>query len=114
MGDADTGAPLADWEAIERSPDFQELVSSRRRYAWTAGTIGIGLGVLYIVLVGVAHDLMGTQLVGSMSLGFLGGVGLIVVTWVITFEYMRRSNSVWGPLEERIRAEFSPSTDESR
>jgi hypothetical protein len=37
-----------------------------------------------------------------------------VVTWVITFEYMRRSDSVWGPLEERIRAEFSPSTDESR
>ena len=35
--------------------------SSRRRFAWTAGTIGIGLGALYVVLAGVAPDLMGTQ-----------------------------------------------------
>jgi uncharacterized membrane protein (DUF485 family) len=35
-----------DWEAIERLPPFQELVRGRRRFAWTAGSIGIGLGVL--------------------------------------------------------------------
>ena len=108
-----------DWEAIERSPEFQELVSSRKRFAWTTGTIGIGLGVVYVVLVGVAHDLMGTKLIGSMSLGFAGGVGLIVLTWAITLAYVLRSNNVWGPLEERIRTEFSPppsapAADESR
>ena len=92
-----------DWEAIERSPDFQELVNDRRRFAWTGGTIGVGLGALYVVLAGVAPDLMGTQIFGSMSLGFVGGVGLIVLTWIITLAYMRRSDKVWGPLEERIR-----------
>ena len=35
-----------DWEAIERTPDFQELVNGRRRFAWTFGTIGVGLGLL--------------------------------------------------------------------
>lgn len=94
-----------DWEAIERSADFQELVNGRRRFAWTFGTIGIGLGALYVVLAGVAPDLMGTQVFGSMSLGFAGGVGLIVVTWAITLAYMRRSDQVWGPLEERIRGQ---------
>ena len=64
MGNAGMGAQAPDWEAIERSPDFQRLVSSRRRFAWTAGTIGIGLGALYVVLAGVAPDLMGTQLFG--------------------------------------------------
>jgi uncharacterized membrane protein (DUF485 family) len=92
-----------DWEAIERTPDFQELVNGRRRFAWTGGTIGVGLGALYVVLAGVAPDLMGTHVFGSMSLGFAGGVGLIVLTWVITLAYMRRSDRVWGPLEERIR-----------
>ncbi len=96
-------ADKVDWEAIERTPDFQELVTDRRRFAWTGGTIGVGLGALYVVLAGVAPDLMGTQLFGSMSLGFAGGVGLILVTWVITLAYMRRSDKVWGPLEERIR-----------
>jgi uncharacterized membrane protein (DUF485 family) len=97
-----------DWEAIERSPDFQQLAGGRRRFAWIAGSIGIGLGALYVVLAGVSSSLMGTKLFGDMSVGFAGGVGLILVTWVITFMYMRRSDRVWGPLEERIRAEFSP------
>jgi uncharacterized membrane protein (DUF485 family) len=69
-----------DWEAIERSPDFQELAGGRRRFAWIAGTIGIGLGALYVVLAGVAPDLMGTKIFGDMSLGFAGGVGLILLT----------------------------------
>ena len=99
-----------DWEAIERSPEFQELVGSRKRFAWTAGTIGIGLGVLYVVLAGVAHDFMGTKLFGSMSLGFAGGVALIILTWAITYAYKIRSDNVWGPLEEKIRAEFAPAT----
>ena len=96
-----------DWEAIERSPDFQLLVRSRRRFAWTAGTIGIGLGALYVVLAGVAPELMGEHLIGSISLGFAGGVALIVLTWAITLTYMLRSDRTWGPLEERIRAEHS-------
>ena len=49
---------------------------------------------------------MGTKIFGDMSLGFAGGVGLILLTWAITFAYVRRSDRVWGPLEERIRAEF--------
>jgi uncharacterized membrane protein (DUF485 family) len=108
--DAGTGARAIDWEAIERSPDFQQLVSGRHRFAWTAGTIGIGLGALYVVLAGVAPDLMGTHLFGSMSVGFAGGVALIVVTWVITLAYMLRSDRVWGPLEERIRAQHAAAT----
>ena len=108
MGDAGLSADL---EAVERSEDFEELVSSRRRFAWTAGTIGIGLGALYVVLAGVAPDLMGTQVFGAMSIGFAGGVGLILLTLLITFLYMRRSDQVWGPLEERIRARFSEAAD---
>ena len=92
-----------DWRAIERLPEFQQLVSGRRRFAWTAGGIGMGLGVLYVVLVATAPGLMGTTLVGSFSLGFAGGVGLILLTWAITLAYMRRSARVWGPLEARVR-----------
>ncbi|HEY3021514.1 MAG TPA: DUF485 domain-containing protein [Solirubrobacteraceae bacterium] len=94
---------MTDWAAIERLPEFQELVTGRRRFAWVAGGIGIGLGALYVVLAATAHDLMATRVAGSFSLGFAGGVGLIAVTWAITLAYMRRSNRVWGPLEARVR-----------
>jgi uncharacterized membrane protein (DUF485 family) len=100
---ARNGAPDVDWTAIERMPEFQELVTGRRRFAWVAGAIGIGFGALYVVLTATAHDLMGTTLAGSFSLGFAGGVALILLTWAITLAYMRRSTRVWAPLEARVR-----------
>ena len=56
------------------------------------------------MLSGIAPDLLGTEVVGSISLGFLGGITLIVVTWVVTWLYMRRSDSAWSPLEEQVKA----------
>ena len=82
------GPQTVDWEAIERSPDFQELGRRQAALRLDRGTIGIGLGALYVVLAGVAPDLMGTKLFGDMSLGFAGGVGLILLTWAITLAYM--------------------------
>jgi uncharacterized membrane protein (DUF485 family) len=104
MTDGRHGAgPPIDWVAIERLPEFQELVTGRRRFAWIAGGLGIGFGALYVVLAATAHDLMRTSLAGSFSLGFAWGVALILVTWAITFAYMRRSRAVWAPLEARVR-----------
>jgi uncharacterized membrane protein (DUF485 family) len=92
-----------DWQEIERLPEFQELVRSRRRFSYTAGATGIGFGALYVVLAATAPGLTGTHVAGSFSLGFAGGVALVVMTWAITWMYMRRSNAVWGPLEARVR-----------
>jgi uncharacterized membrane protein (DUF485 family) len=96
-----------DWTAVERSQEFRELTRGRRRFAAIAGALGIGAGLLYVVLANVAPDLMGTHVFGRMSLGFLGGVGLILVTWAITWTYMRRSEAVWAPLEQRVRDQAS-------
>jgi uncharacterized membrane protein (DUF485 family) len=99
----DNGGAPVDWEAIERLPEFQELARGRARFAWIAGGLGIGYGALYVVLAATAHDLMRTSLGGAFSLGFAGGVSLVLVTWAITFAYMRRSRLVWAPLEARVR-----------
>jgi uncharacterized membrane protein (DUF485 family) len=94
---------MTDWTAIERMPEFRELVAGRRRFAWTAGSLGIGFGALYVVLVATAPGLMATEVAGSFSLGFAGGAALVLLTWAITLAYMRRSSRVWAPLEARVR-----------
>lgn len=93
-----------DWEAVEASDDFRELVSSRRRFVLLVGGPAMALGLLYVVLSFVVPDLLGTQIIGSISLGFLAGIGMIVLAWAVTLLYMRRSDAVWGPLEERTAA----------
>ena len=36
--------------------------------------------------------------------GWIAGVGLIALTWVVSFAYLRRSDSEWSPMERRIAA----------
>ncbi|MBI5106010.1 MAG: DUF485 domain-containing protein [Solirubrobacterales bacterium] len=100
---ADAAPRAVDWTAIERLPEFRELTEGRRRFAWVAGALGVGAGALYVVLAATAPDLMRTSLGGSFTLGFAGGVALILLTWAITLAYMRRSARVWAPLEARVR-----------
>ena len=92
-----------DWSAIERSPEFQQLSRGRRRFAAVGTALGLGVSALYLILANLARDLMGADLIGSMSVGFLGGVLIILITWAITFAYLRRAKRTWMPLEERIR-----------
>jgi uncharacterized membrane protein (DUF485 family) len=94
--------PTIDWEAIERSPDLRELVDSRKRFVQKVGGVALAIALFYVISSGVFPGLHGTQVIGKISLGFLGGIGLIVMAWVVTFLYMRRSDAVWGPLERRI------------
>ena len=87
-----------DWEGIERSPDFQALVAGRRRFVVLAGGGTVGLTVAYILVAYLAPDVLGT------ALGWAAGVGLIVLTWIVTAAYLRKSEREWSPLEQRITA----------
>ncbi len=99
----ETDPPVTDWAAIERSPEFRELVHDRRRFAAVAGILGLGFGLLYVILAHVADSAMEAKAIGGMSVGFLFGVVVILVTWAVTGLYMRRSQRVWGPMEETVR-----------
>jgi uncharacterized membrane protein (DUF485 family) len=116
LGDARGDQPVIDWTRVEASPEFRELADGRRRFSAVAGAVGIGAGLLYILLWGIGRGFMGESIVGAFSVGFLGGIALIVVTWVITALYMRRSARVWAPLEERVRerALAPPARDAGR
>jgi uncharacterized membrane protein (DUF485 family) len=96
MADIDRGS--IDWEGIERSPDFQALVASRRRFVLTAGGGTVGLTVAYIVIAYLAPDLLGE------ALGWAAGVGLIFLTWAVSLTYLRKSDREWSPVEQRIAA----------
>jgi uncharacterized membrane protein (DUF485 family) len=87
-----------DWEAIERSREFRALVSSRRRFVLLAGGSVVGLCVAYVLVAYLAPDLFGE------ALGWAAGVGLIVLTWIVSFAYLRRSDREWEPMEKAIAA----------
>jgi uncharacterized membrane protein (DUF485 family) len=87
-----------DWEAIERSPDFRALVASRRRFVLRWGGAGVGLCAAFVVVAYLAPDVLGE------ALGWVVGVGLIVITWAVSFAYLRKSDTEWAAMEERVVA----------
>jgi uncharacterized membrane protein (DUF485 family) len=93
-----------EWEAVERSPEFQALVSSRRRFTllWGGGVVAVCAAV--VLLAYLAPDLFGE------ALGWIVGVGLIVATWVVSFAYLRKSDSEWSPMEREIASSLRESS----
>jgi uncharacterized membrane protein (DUF485 family) len=89
-----------DWEEVERSPAFRELVASRRCFVATVGGAAIGVTVAYVLIAYLAPDVLGSA--EPITLGFIAGVGLIVMTWVVTLMYLRKSDREWSPLERQI------------
>ena len=57
-----TGGPhRIDWEAVERSPEFQELSSKRRRFVVPATIFFLAWYIGFVLLAGYAQDFMGER-----------------------------------------------------
>ena len=63
-------APTRDWEAIEASPEFQELVKARRSFLVPATIVFLVGAIGYLLLVSFAQDFMGNE-VGGIPIAFI-------------------------------------------
>lgn len=92
-----------DWAALERSPQFRELMASRRRFL-VAGTAFYSTYFLaYLCLLGFAPDAMSEYLFGSVSLALAGGMSLVVLAIAMAFLHARKAGE-WDRLAERVLA----------
>ena len=88
------------WEALARSPQFRELLASRRRFVWWV----TGFYTLYLVgflaLLGYAKDFMANEVLG-ISLALWGGLSICALTVVLAIVYTRRA-SEWERMAQRV------------
>lgn len=100
-----------DWAALARSPQFRELMASRRRFL-VAGTAFYSLYFLaYLCLLGFAPDTMGKYLFGSVTYALAGGMSLVVLAFVMAFLHARKSGE-WERMAHAVLASAEP--DEPR
>ena len=92
-----------DWSAIARTPEFGELVQRRRRFV-VAGTLFYSLYfIVYLALLGFAPDLMGKEVIGSISLALLGGLSVCALTPIMGFMYIRRADELEREAERVVQ-----------
>jgi uncharacterized membrane protein (DUF485 family) len=97
-----------DWAALARSPQFRDLMASRRRFL-VAGTAFYSLYFLaYLSLLGFAPDTMGKYLFGSVSYALAGGMSLVVLAFVMAFLHARKSGE-WDRMAQAVLASAEAS-----
>ena len=100
-GAAERRERAIDWVAVERSPEFQELVKSRRRFVVPATIFFLTWYLGFIVLAAEAPSFMGESIYEGFTVGYLLALTQFVMTWVLGWLYLRRADRDFDPLAEK-------------
>ena len=97
-----TDARLA---GVHNDPEFQELVATRSRFAWLLSAAMAAIYFGFVLLVAFAPQWLGQPLAGGVTtIGIPIGLGVIVSAFILTGIYVRRANSHFDAMIERIKA----------
>jgi uncharacterized membrane protein (DUF485 family) len=96
--------PQVDWEAVERSPEFRELIKRKKAFVIPATIFFLAWYFGFIILAGYAPDFMGEEfLTDGLTVGYVLALSQFVMTWVLGWWYLRRADRVFDPLAARAR-----------
>lgn len=95
------------YERIERSALFKELVRRRQRFALLLTIIMLVLYYGFILLIAFAPGWLGTPLHEGTSVtrGIPIGIGLIIVSFLLTGVYVWRANGEFDRMNRELLKE---------
>jgi uncharacterized membrane protein (DUF485 family) len=96
-----------DWTAIEREPEFRELVQTRRAFVVPATIFFLAWYMGFIVLTAVAPDFMGERVYEGLTVGYCLALTQFVMVVVLGIWYLRKSEQVFDPLAERAISRYA-------
>jgi uncharacterized membrane protein (DUF485 family) len=91
-----------DWEAIEHSPEFQELVTRKRRFVIPATIFFLAYYMGFILLTGYAEDFMAERVYEGLTVGYCLALTQFLMVFVLGIWYLRKASSEFDPLSERV------------
>ena len=90
-------------DRITKNPKFHEFIAMRSRYSIIMAIVSAAIYYGFILLVAFDKDLLAKKIgPGVTSLGVPLGVGVIVITIVLTWIYVRRANTEFDATNEAI------------
>jgi uncharacterized membrane protein (DUF485 family) len=100
-----------DWEAIERSEEFQELVRRKRRYVVPRVIFFLTWYLGFILLAGYAEDFMNERVYEGLTVGYVLALSQFVMVWWLAAAYIRKADREFEPLEEAAVSHLHEQVD---
>ncbi len=91
-----------DWEGIEHSREFQELVHRRRRFVIPATIFFLAYYMAFILLAGYAPDFMGSSIYEGLTVGYTLALTQFLMVFGLGLWYLRKSEREFDPLAARV------------
>lgn len=93
-------------DPIKRSAEYKTLVASRRRFSFTLTALMVSTFYGFILLIAFAPSLLAKPIyVGATtSVGIVVGISVMLIGFVLTAWYVRRSNRTFDPLMSTLLA----------
>jgi uncharacterized membrane protein (DUF485 family) len=96
--------PEIDWQAVERSPEFRELIRRKKAFVIPGTIFFLAWYFGFIILAGYAPDFMGREFItDGLTVGYVLAFSQFIMTWVLGWMYIHRADKTFDPLAERAR-----------
>jgi uncharacterized membrane protein (DUF485 family) len=106
-------AKTIDWLAVERSSEFKELVRERRRFLTPATIVLLVCSIGYLLLAAFVPGVMGWQITDGLPFAWIAAITQVLLTWILTWAYLRKADRDLEPLEERAAAVAEQTVERS-
>jgi uncharacterized membrane protein (DUF485 family) len=87
---------------IQSDPNYIRLVAERKSFGWTLAIITLVIYYGYIAVVAFAPSVIAIPVAGSITVGIILGVAIILASIVLTGIYVSRANSHYDELTKAI------------
>ena len=91
-----------DWEAIEASPEFQELVKKRKSFVVPGTIFFLTWYMGFILLVAYAEGFMSESVYEGLTVGYCLALTQFLMVVVLGIWYLRKSDRDFDPLRADI------------
>jgi len=106
-GQATAQAENIDWEEIERSDAFQELVRKRKAFVLPGTIFFLAWYMGFILLTAYAEDFMAERISEGLTVGYVLALTQFLMVLVLGLLYLRKSANVFDPLAEKAIEDYA-------
>ena len=93
---------MVDWKGIERSEEFRELVSRRRRFVVPATIFFLAYYMAFIIVAGYAPDFMAESVYQGLTVGYCYALTQFLMVFVLGIWYLRKAEKEFDPLSDAV------------
>ena len=96
-----------DYEAIESSPEFQELVAKRRAFVLPGTIFFLVWYTGFILLAAYAEGFMSDRVYQGLTVGYCLALTQFLMVLVLGLMYLKRANGTYDPLAAKAIEDYS-------